>query len=261
MSSRFSRALAGFQKARHFSQNVYAVEGEHVARPVIYLRNHKAACTTIIATLAARAARKQGREAEFSDIGEMHRSRHDAFAPTRAISLEECYEKVTAPESFTFSFVRHPLQRAASAFADKVMGSPRHRVKLLRVLGRAKDESLTFPEFIRALVENEKALDLDRHWRPQHKELAVEGVSYDYLGAMDHLSRDLPPLLDTVFGVSSDASEREAPTVDARRVFGHRTRSADLMDQLHASERRAFEAAMAEDYALYEDALTRRYEG
>lgn len=261
MSSSFSHALAGFQKPRHFRQNLFAVEGAHVSRPVVYLRNHKAACTTIIATLATRAARNQGRKVVFADLDEVHRSRHDVFAPTEAISLEDCYRKVTAPESFTFSFVRHPLQRAASAFADKVTGSPRHRKKLLRLLGRGNGGRLSFREFIRALAENEQARDLDRHWRPQHKELAVAGVRYDYLGAMDHLSRDLPPLLDAVFGHCANEAGGGEATVDARRVLGHRTRSADLIDQLHASERRAFEAAMAEDYALYEDALARRYEG
>ncbi|WP_299842575.1 sulfotransferase family 2 domain-containing protein [uncultured Roseovarius sp.] len=249
MSAQFKSVLASFSKPRHFLQNIYAVADARMPHHLVYMRNHKAACTSVILSLMKHRATLEGENVDDLNIREVHGRPAGIFVDVKALGGPASHDLVQSPESFTFSFVRHPLERAASAFADKVAGSPRHRAKIMRTIGKSGADDITFPEFIHALTTNPAALDLDRHWRPQHKELASGLISYDFLGALPNMDRDLPAILTFGFGAGQNA------VADARDAFGHKTRSKDLIDELSSTEKSAFEEVMAQDYALYEDAL------
>ena len=255
MSAQFKAVLASFVKPRHFLQNIYAVADARMPRRLVYMRNHKAACTSVILSLMKHRAAMLGESVDDLNIREVHGRPAGMFLEVKTLGGAASFDLVQSPDSFTFSFLRHPLERAASAFADKVAGSPRHRAKIMRTIGKSATDDITFPEFIQALTANPAALDLDRHWRPQHKELAADVINYDFLGALPNLDRDLPAILKFGFGADQNA------VADARDAFGHKTRSKDLIGELSKKDKSAFEAAMAKDYALYEVALGAAFTG
>ena len=255
MNAPLTAALASYSKPKHFLQNVFALTGEGMRTPLIYMRNHKAACTSIILSLSQRRVRFDGQSVDAYDITDLHRSTLTGFRDVRQLGNEACFDLIQAPDTFTFSFVRHPLQRAASAFADKVTNSLRHRHKIARKMGKTIEDTITFPEFIEILIEDPDALGLDRHWRPQQKELAVDVIRYDFIGAIENLGRDLPAIMNFGFGTEEDQ------IADARATFGHKTSSRDLIKGLSTDLKRRFESVMSADYNLYEEALSTEFKG
>jgi hypothetical protein len=102
-----------------------------------------------------------------------------------------------APDVFKFTFVRHPLERIASAFQNKFVTEKynpeqwEHTLPVLRALlgenARPESDAITFEHFVSYLVRTPDAV-LDKHWRSQHTFLAP-GIDFQ-LGHVESFDVD-----------------------------------------------------------------------
>lgn len=145
---------------------------------------------------------------------------------------------------YLFTFVRDPLKRIASAFAEKFVGpqpyeifeparevieenerlhgaiAPRDTTHTIRFPDREYDVSacsavaysrgLTFREFVRYLCASPDE-HLDAHWRPQSAFLS--GRKFSFVGRIDDMSGALP-WLAAMLGVPAPDSREHLPFTD-----------------------------------------------
>ena len=152
---------------------------------VIYVKNPKAACSTILVWLDR--IHTQDFEHEFTNVHKQHRLPHIRSLgwPTVAGML--------AGSAYRFSFVRHPLRRFESAYWDKIVYSVRWRPEVQRTLGLPEDpeSSLTFEQFVEAVEQQDPVTEMNGHWRPQHVNLMHPVVTFDRIGRLESFQTDL----------------------------------------------------------------------
>jgi hypothetical protein len=154
----------------------------------IYVKNAKAGTSTVMLWLQ----RIHTGDHEWSPETNIHRE-HD-LPPPKDVGWD-AIARMLAGDAFRFSFVRDPVQRAESAYLDKVATMerrPRWRLEVQRVLGLPEDpdEAPTFEQFVAAL-EAQPPLEMDAHWRPQHLNLMHGLVEYDLVGRLESFNADL----------------------------------------------------------------------
>lgn len=102
--------------------------------------------------------------------------------------------RMLSGEAFRFTFVRHPLPRAESAFLDKIVREkrPTWRNLVRESLGvpSDRDEPVTFDQFV-ASLESQDPLEMDAHWRPQNLNLMHPLLTYDLIGHLETFDADL----------------------------------------------------------------------
>jgi hypothetical protein len=156
----------------------------------VYVANPKAACSSIKHFLI----QAELEDPSFDPPG-VHRRKDGPLLKPGQLSAEE-RDSILSGGFFVFTFVRHPLRRAVSAYADKIMGHGRPKAELLRALGRdpaSLESFVTFDDFVSAIAST-PLWELNPHWRPQVVNLAPDLIPYDFIGRVETLQDDLASL-------------------------------------------------------------------
>ncbi|MDR6263815.1 MULTISPECIES: sulfotransferase family 2 domain-containing protein [Rhodobacterales] len=238
--------LGNYLHERHFLQTVYMPAFQPKGRNFVYMKNHKAACTTVIATLMAHLLAEMGDSRDIS-MQNVHMPPMDVIhAGKRALKLPRALEALQSSDVLRFTVVRDPVSRTVSAWADKVAGTGAKKHKLMEILGQPADEDLSLSAFLDLLAQDPVALDVDRHWRPQSKEISWGLVNYDVVGTTD----DLDPALEEI--VLKCFNEKKPMVQDTRASLGHKTAANDMVQSLTKKDRRNIERAFGADLEMYE---------
>lgn len=152
---------------------------------VIYVKNPKAACSTILVWLDRIHTGEL--DHEFSNIHKQHRLPKVGEVGRRRVA------RMLSGKAYRFSFVRNPVRRFESAYWDKIVYSVNWRPKVQEALGLPpdKDAELTFEQFLTGVENQDPLSEMDPHWRPQHLNLMHPLVTYDHLGRLENFDADL----------------------------------------------------------------------
>ena len=152
---------------------------------VVYVKNPKAASSTILAWLDR--VHTGDLEHEFRNVHKEHRLPHfgEIGWPTVLDML--------SGSAYRFTFVRHPVRRFESAYWDKIVPPTRLRSEVQRALAPATDvfSTPTFEQFLDLVETQDPMTEMNRHWRPQHLNVAHPLVSYDHIGRLETFDADL----------------------------------------------------------------------
>ncbi|MGL6133540.1 MAG: sulfotransferase family protein [Prochlorococcaceae cyanobacterium] len=186
------------------------------AEPFFYSRIPKAANTTIVAALASQSSYRP-----------RYRRRKDPkYSFQRPLLLSSREVQRLEREAFVFTFVRNPFSRVLSAYLDKV-GRLRHQGRRFLAWAQMHGQPGDFLGFCRFLEAG--GLYLDMHWAPQVEILCLPLSRFDFIGRVESLDRDLPQMLERLFGEQNLApSERRGTTTNA----GHQLQEAYGPEQL-----------------------------
>lgn len=238
--------LKNYHHERHFLQIVHVSGKGTSKRPFVYMKNHKAACTTVLATVLRH-------QMAFLDLPATPIGNDIIHKPPKALmrngkrslSVDGALAALESPEHFRFTFVREPVSRILSAFSDKVSGDTKQRAALFRHIGKAPGDALSLADFIDIVAQDSAARDLDRHWRSQCKEISYGLIDYDFLGTVDGIDPALREVMAELFG------QGDLQVEDTRKTIGHKTRSASLRDGLRKKDLARLEQAYADDFEMY----------
>jgi hypothetical protein len=245
--------LSNYRNRRHLLQTMHLPAKPYGGPDFLYMKNHKAACTNILTLLITQMHNALGGDAapEISMDGVHNLPTDYLRAGARGLTWETAQDALTGPGWFRFTMVRDPLSRTVSAWSDKLQpgSNPRHLRDLNTYLGRPADTEITLPAFLDLLAQDDGARDLDRHWRPQHKEISYGLVSYDLIGRVEAMDDARRAIIRALFGTKGEAVE----AIDTRKHLGHRTASQQHRDSLTAADRRNVDRAFARDFEMYEE--------
>jgi hypothetical protein len=202
----------------------------------VYVKNLKAGCSTVTLWLHR-----------------IHTGDHD-FAPdtTRHHEFRRLprpggvawprVARMLAGGAFRFTFVRDPIERAESAYRDKILGNDSLRAQLREHAGLPGEpgDPVSLGEFVAAL-EATDPLMMDAHWRPQHLNLMHPLVEYDLIGRLENFETDLERVREAA-GLPHVSVEIRNRSANSR---------VSLMDG-KPDLRRRLEAVYARDYELYD---------
>jgi hypothetical protein len=175
------RELAEFYPGRAVANYIRPLP-EH---GVVYVKNPKAACSTIMVWLDRIHTGEH--DHEFTNVHKQHRlpTVRDVGWPTVTDML--------SGSAYRFTFVRHPMRRFESAYWDKIVYSYNWRAEVQRTLGLPEDReaSLTFEQFLEAVERQDPVRDMNPHWRPQNLNLMHPVVTYDRVGRLEDFDAEL----------------------------------------------------------------------
>jgi hypothetical protein len=202
---------------------------------VIYVKNPKAACSTILLWLD----RIHTGELDhvFTNMHKQHR------LPTVAEVGRRRVAQMLSGKAYRFTFVRNPLRRFESSYWDKIVYAGNWRPKVQATLGLPLDKSasLTFEQFLTAVEQQDPIGEMDPHWRPQNVNLMHPLVTFDRIGRLESFDADLNTIREEA-GLPNVPYERrntsKRPAVDS--VYDNRP---DLV--------RRVEKIYADDFELY----------
>lgn len=152
----------------------------------VYISNPKAACSSIKLYLA----RCWQNNPEFTPVS-LHKRKHLPFDDPGKLTNENL-ERLFNGNYFVFTFVRHPLKRAVSAYGDKIKGNTFQKKEILALLGSNPEElqqPVSFDEFVEAIT-SQKPEKLNPHWRPQVYNLYPNTIKYDFIGHLETFDTD-----------------------------------------------------------------------
>jgi len=171
---------------------------------------------------------------------------HDA---QREIMFGDSYKRI--------SIVRNPFSRILSAYLSKISKplngwkvNPNHpevrppKADILAVIqGKSTSEitdmspEVSFEEFL-AVVESQKIVEMDIHWKPQNAIVYPDDIEYDFIGRMEEFSSSFNRLAE-VCGITS----MEIPTVSRNHTGSteklldyYSSTSADKVAQLFEAD-------------------------
>jgi len=250
--SRVSDILANYRNRRHLLQTMHLPARPYGGPDFLYMKNHKAACTNVLTLLITQMhhAASGGTPPKIS-MKRVHNLPADYLrAGARSLTWQTAQAALTEPGWFRFTMVRDPVRRTVSAWADKMQpgSNPRHRKDLMTYLGRDPEATVELPEFLDILAQDTGARDIDRHWRPQHKEISYGLIDYDLIGRVEAMDDARQGIVTALFGPEAQA----VPVPDTREKLGHRSASHRLVETLSAQDRRNIERAFARDFEMYE---------
>jgi len=161
----------------------------HISRTFkyVYVANPKAACSTLKLILS----KAENNDPEFTPQSLHNRKHLPLLTPNKLTRKEQ--GALFDGSYYLFSFVRHPFKRALSAYTDKVLGNKKQKREILEAMGKA-DEKLnyrvSFDEFVAVIADQDPAT-LNPHWRPQHLNLAIDLITYDFIGHLENFNADI----------------------------------------------------------------------
>ncbi|MFT6423806.1 MAG: hypothetical protein ACJAYH_001354 [Celeribacter sp.] len=243
----FEDLVANYPHRKHFLQTVNLPAVAPTGQPFLYMKNHKCACTTVIATLMSLLAKQQGIEENISMASVHTPPKSVLLTGPRGLADASVVAAVNDPNVFKFSIVRDPVTRTLSAFADKIGSGGKQKTKLMKYLGRPADSNITLKQFIALLASDEGARDLDRHWRSQRLEIAYDHIPFDYIGTVEDIKPAMDHIVRTIFG-----ADAVGQVVDTRRSMGHKTSSKDLVATLTDRDMKNLYKAFGPDFEMYE---------
>ena len=201
---------------------------------VVYVKNPKAACSTLLVWLDRIHTRDY--EHQFTNVHMQHRLPVVREVGWRKVS------RMLSGSAYRFSFVRHPVRRLESAYWDKVAPPGRWRNEIQAVLGLPSDNEtpLTFEQFVDAVEQQDPVIEMNPHWRPQHLNLWHPMVTYDHIGRLESFDQDLARICE----------EANLPHVPLDRRNAGRDRPASVYEG-RPDLRRRVEELFATDIELY----------
>lgn len=156
----------------------------------LYVSNPKAACSTLKLYLS----RCELRHPDYKPDS-VHRRK--CLPHPHPIKLApDAREALLDDDVFVFSFVRHPIARVLSAYADKICGRAQQKAGILRALGRDpedRSQEVSFDAFV-GVIADQPPMDLNPHWRPQVHNLVPDLLPYDFIGRVERFGADLEVL-------------------------------------------------------------------
>lgn len=242
--------VANYLHQRHFLQTVNLPAVTPSGRPFLYMKNHKAACTTVLATLMTHMAQEQGLGADLNMDTVHTPPKSLLLTGPRGLRMRQVMRAIRDPKVFRFTIVREPASRIVSAYADKIVKGDKQKRKLMRHLGRPDDADISLSDFLAAMADDPGARDVDRHWREQRKEISFDFIPFEYIGDMADLNGAMTHVIQTIFGTRPQLQ-------DTRATMGHKSKSRELREAMTAQDRRNLERAYADDFEMYEEVRDR----
>lgn len=198
---------------------------------VIYVKNPKAACSTILVWLDRIHTGEL--DHEFTNIHKQHRLPKVGQVGRRKVA------EMLSGEAYRFSFVRNPVRRFESAYWDKIVYSVNWRPKVQAALGLPpdKDAELTFEQFLDAAEVQDPLSEMDPHWRPQHLNLMHPLVSYDRLGRLESFDADLQVICEEA-GLPQVPHQVRNPSKHktSESVYANRPDFVRRVEQIYATD-------------------------
>lgn len=243
----FDDMLRNYPHRRHFLQTINLPTQTPKGGDFLYMKNHKAACTTVLAVLMNNLEQSQGGSVTLSMDAVHAPSKSVLLTGARGLDEARVIAAVNDPKVFKFTVVRDPVSRTVSAYADKVFGGQVQKTRLLTYLGRPYDSDITLKQFIALLAHDEGARELDRHWRSQRKEISYDQIDFDYIGTVDTLKPSMDHIVKRIFGI--EAFEN---SIDTGGDFNRRTKIREMVETLTARDIKNIEVAFEPDFEMYE---------
>lgn len=241
-----STLLQNYHHERHFLQNIHVSNANTSKVPFVYVKNHKAACTTILSTTLHNQQTFLNLPPEQISSDMIHKPPKKFMRNgKRTLTVESALAAINDTAYFKFTFVREPLSRLLSAFLDKVSMQTKQRAALFKHVGMQMDEELSLSKFIDIISQDSAARDLDRHWRSQTKEISYSEIEYDFIGTVADIQIGLPYVMKRIFG--SDAASIQ----DTRKTIGHKTNSSALLNELSKADIKKVETIYHDDFEMY----------
>ncbi|MEL7255122.1 MAG: sulfotransferase family 2 domain-containing protein [Pseudomonadota bacterium] len=240
--------LPNYHTRRHLLQNVHLPAKPYGGPDFLYMKNHKAACTNVLTLLITQMHHALSAvDAPEISMDGVHNLPPDYLrAGAKALDLATVEEALTG-DWYRFTIIREPLSRTVSAWSDKLQGDTRHRRDLNAALGRDPQTEITLPAFLDVIAQEEAALMVDRHWRPQRLEISFDQIDYNYIGRLEDMDAARSHIIDTLFGAKGHAVK----ILDTRDHLGHKSSSRAHREALSAKDRRNVDRALAQDFDMY----------
>ncbi len=241
------RIRANYNHDRHFLQTVHAARKGTAKRPFLYMKNHKSACTTVLATLLKCQQMHLGDPDIPIEESTVHKPPARYMSNGRRnLDVDQAIEALFDPRYLRFTIIREPISRTVSAYADKISSGGKQKTALLKTVGKQPDDDISLSQFIDLIANDEAAMNVDRHWRLQSKEISYGFIDYDLIGTVSNVSSILARVADECFGLEAP------PLQDTRTTFGHQTSSKDLIETLTADDLRNLDRVLEADLEMYE---------
>lgn len=245
--TRFEDLVANYPHRKHFLQTVNLPAVAPTGQSFLYMKNHKCACTTVIATLMSLLAKQQGIEETISMASVHAPPKSVLLTGPRSLTDASVLDAVNDPNVFKFTVVRDPVTRTVSAYADKIASGDKQKAKLMNYLGRPADSNITLKQFIALLASDEGAREVDRHWRSQRQEISYDQIPFDYIGTVETIKPAMDHIVGTIFGPDAIGQ-----VVDTRSSMGHKTSSKALIETLTDRDMKNLHKAFGPDFEMYE---------
>lgn len=209
-------------------------------RKLFYIKNPKAGSSTIAHILFRYS---KGRPCE----GRIHDKDNGLFQYWHNWRK---FEAALNGNAVSFNFVRHPEKRIVSAFRNFVVDKRNKtrgvHLEALESRGLSDKNSMNrnFGIFL-DYVEESFATNLlytNRHWRPQHINVALGDIRYDVIGKLENLDRDL----EKVFALIGEVDALKKARPDRKH-----NASTGVSYTLNAEERARVERLYEKDYEAF----------
>jgi len=191
----------------------------------IFVETPKVACSTIKLTLQ----RMELEDPEFirEDFEDLHRRDYSPLLRLQQLPNFESY--MQREDFFTFCFVRNPYTRLLSCYLDKIIHPTNFKKKVMQSMGL--DESnlghpISFEEFV-TLIETQRPIEMDYHWRPQTYLSCKHIVDYNYVGRLETFADDFQSIGKQL---SSNFEKYYAPE------FRHQTDARNLLAKYYTDD-------------------------
>lgn len=238
--------LANYLHELHFLQTVHVGAFAAQGRIFVYMKNHKAACRSVLATLMTHQLDFLGEPAGALDTGKLHKPpRALMLNGKRSLTVDTALAALRNPDRFRFTVLRDPVARTVAAYVDRIVPGHRQKEALMRHLGRDPEDDLSLSAFLDVLAQDPQARDLDRHWRSQRKEISYDQVDYDFIGLTTDLEAAMQAVARACFGTATSRLQ------ETRTQVGPETDITDLCAGLSAEDRRNLDRAFADDFDMY----------
>ena len=196
----------------------------------IYIKNDKVGSSFIVRSLNA-SEKKTGGVAYRTPFLDRHR--HPLKTPAEMTRAE--WNEALA-SYFIFTFCRNPFSRALSCYLDRIVGRDESFHVLRKRIGFAEDHMPSFAEFLEMLGED-GVLDLDTHWKPQHRNIAADYYDYSFIGHFEHFREEFARILTMLYGRHAHLGAIRKGTSASRQMSDYYDdRTAALVADLYARD-------------------------
>lgn len=213
----------------------------------IYFSNPKAACTTVKGSLNLSLAAALGRELVYSSLADVHDRSVNLLQNPGEVGYARFLEMIADPAVLKLSFIRDPVSRFCSAYANKIAHHGDIYEKFIHALparhGFSVGMEIPVKRFARMIAEDPGLRDIDEHWRLQTRQICLDLVPGIWLGRQETVEADLRALLHRIFG--DDHVFFDALKFSPDNASG----SGEVRELLDEEDLAHIRAAYAEDYA------------